>query len=150
MKREIKLGTISWIDGTPNPMSMAAKAVILNPGWVPKTYLGLAATANSQPSATVSDFRVFQKTKEFRALAYCHLQVEIDDKTDQLIDFKVIDAVHDGGWTPPFNMWKWPTTIVKFDTDIYSRHYYPAEASPISLVNGWARHKKRAISCVPS
>jgi hypothetical protein len=148
MQRQIDIGTISWIAGTPNPMNWAIKAAVLNPSWVPKTYLGLAATANAQPSATVADFRVFQKTKAFRALTYCRLQVEIDDKTDKFVDFKVLDATHDGGWTPPFKMSKWPSTALSFDKDIYSSNYYAGEASPISLVNGRARHKNTAISGV--
>ena len=150
MKQEIKIGTISWIEGSPNPMTWAPKAAVLEPDWIPKTYLGLAATANSQPSPLLADFLTHQKTKNFRALTYCHIEVEIDDKTDRIANFKVIDAIHDPGWTPPFKMWKWPSTAFTFDENIYSREYYPGEASPLSLVNTQARHKNSAIPTIPS
>ena len=45
-----KVGSISWIKLDPNPVTFAISGVILEPAWVPKTYIGLAATANDDPS----------------------------------------------------------------------------------------------------
>jgi hypothetical protein len=47
MQRELKIGTVSWINDTPNPMYSTLQALTLSPEWIPKTYLGLSGTANS-------------------------------------------------------------------------------------------------------
>jgi hypothetical protein len=98
MQRDIKVGSISWINESPNPVWFSGKAAILDPAWVPKTYMGLAATANHKPPDTISDFKAYQNDKDFRALMYCHLRVTIDDSTKQISKVEVLDAVHDPGW----------------------------------------------------
>jgi len=149
MLREIKVGTVSWIDGRPNPMWSAAQAAALEPEWIPKTYLGLAATSNPAPPDSLSDFPGYQRAKNFRSLTYCRFQVEVDDTTRQLTSFRVLEAAHDGGWTPPFRMRDWPSTTFAFDTSIYSFTWYQGEYSPLSLVNTQHRHANTTISSVP-
>ena len=102
MKKEIKIGSVSWISDTPNPMYSTLQTQTLAPDWVPKTYLGLSATSNSTPSAPLPDFKAYQGKKDFRAMTYCHITVDIDDATGQInsTTFSVRDAFHDGGWTP--------------------------------------------------
>jgi len=150
MLREIKVGTVSWIEGRPNPMWSAAQAATLSPEWIPKTYLGLAATSNPTPADSISDFPSFQRAKNFRSLTYCRFRADIDDQTRQLNSFQVLEAAHDGGWTPPFRMGDWPSTTFAFDTSIYSFAWYQGEYSPLSLVNTQNRHANTTISAVPA
>jgi hypothetical protein len=149
MHHDIKVGTVSWISGKVNPMFTSVQAAALTPDWVPKTYLGLAATANSGPPATLSDFKAFQAKKDFRALTYCHFSFDADDTTHSVSNFKVHDAVHDPGWTPPFKMRNWPATVLSFDTNIYSFAWHQGEASPLSVVNTQARHKNTVLKALP-
>jgi hypothetical protein len=146
MHHSVKVGTVSWISGKVNPLSLTAQAAILTPDWVPKTYLGLVATANSTPSSNIADFKTFQGSKDFRAMTYCHISFDADDTTHAISNFKVHDAVHDPGWTPPFKMRNWPMTALSFDMNIYSNQWHAGEASPVSVVNTQARHKCSALA----
>jgi hypothetical protein len=49
MQRELTIATVSWINRTPNPITSAVEASTLEPDWIPKTCLGLAATCNPDP-----------------------------------------------------------------------------------------------------
>jgi hypothetical protein len=151
MLREIKVGSISWINESPNPVWFSGDAAMLDPAWVPKTYMGLAATANHMAPDTNSDFRAYQKNKDFRALMYCHLQVTIDDSTKRIRDFKVPDAMHDPGWTPPFHVRHYPMSGLRFwDKDIWwDWTAHQGEASPISMVGTEGRHRNSAITTIP-
>ncbi len=150
MRHEIKVGTVSWISASTHPLSLTAETAVLEPPWIPKTYLGLAATKNNTPPKTITDFKTFQGSKDFRALTYCHISFDADDATGEVSGFKVHDAVHDGGWTPPFSMRNWPGTALALDPDILSNQWYQGEASPLSVVNTQARHKNSAIKSVPA
>lgn len=150
MQREIKVGTVSWINDSPNPMSSPLQAVTLSPDWIPKTYLGLSATSNPEPPASLPDFLAYQRDKNFRALSYCRFLVDIDDRTKLITSFRVLDAVHDGGWTPAFRMRSWPSTVFSFDMSIYSTTWYQAEYSPLSVVRTQARHPNTTISSAPT
>src|SRR5262249_36303325 len=78
---------------------------------------------------------------------YCHFFIDIDDATGKVNDFRVLDAVHDGGWTPFFKLRRWPLTGLSLDGDILF-NWKPAqgEASPLSLVNTLARHKNSVLT----
>jgi hypothetical protein len=130
-------------------MWTSAQAKLLTPEWIPKTYLGLAATCNEAPPATLEDFPTYQKARDFRAMTYCHFRVAIDDKNDRVTGLQVVQALHDGGWTPPFSHANWPATIPVPDT-WKSISYHQGECSSISLVNTEARHRCSAIVAVPA
>jgi hypothetical protein len=149
MQREIKVGSISWIDEDPNPVWTSAQAGLLEPAWVAKTYLGLAATKNDAPPKSLPDFKGYQAKKDFRSLTYCKFYLDIDDATGTINEFRVLDAVHDGGWTPFFKLRHWPLSIMSIDKDILF-NWKPAqgEASSLSLVNTQARHKCTTIKGV--
>jgi hypothetical protein len=90
----------------------------------------------STPS-NIDDFKAFQNGKEFRALTYCHIRVTIDDSSQQITAFEVVDAVHDPGWTPPFKVSSYPTTGIFTLLDgwnavrqVWSFQYHQGEASP--------------------
>jgi hypothetical protein len=146
MRREVSVGTISWINRTPNPVTFAAEALALEPAWIVKTYVGLAATSNPDPGDTVKDFRSFQSAKNFRAMMHC--RIAFDDDRGRLSNFKVLEAVHDPGWTPPFMMSEFPSSIMSFDRNVYSSAWHAGEASPISVINTQARHRNSAIAQV--
>lgn len=65
MRRDIQIGTVSWINRTPNPVYTSAQAALLTPGWIPKTYLGLAATSNDPPRGKDLDFAKYKEKKTF-------------------------------------------------------------------------------------
>jgi hypothetical protein len=144
MRYDITVGSISWINGEPSPISFSPRALFNTYDWVPKTYTGLVATANQAPPNPV-DFDAHRKTNDFRAMAYCRFNVEIDDSTDKVVSFKVINAVHDPGWTPPFNKMAYPSTYLAVWQDFPSAAS-PGEASPLSLVNTQARHANSTMT----
>jgi hypothetical protein len=150
MQREISLGTVSWINDTPNPVYTTLQTQVLTPDWVPKTYVGLAGTANSPPPGTLKDFKAHQKARDFRAMTFCKLRLDIDDATKKVTGVDVLDAFHDGGWTPAFKMSKFPSTVFSFDMSIYSTTWYQGEYSPLSVVNTQARHSNTVITGVPA
>ncbi len=152
MLYEIKVGTVSWIDATPNPMSrytsFAAETKLFTPEWIPKTYLGLAATCNSAPPDPLTDFRGYQKNMDFRAMTFCHFRADIDNGAKGVMSFSLLDAFHDGGWTPPFKARYWPSTLFIFKKSMWSNFQYKGDSSPLSAVHTESRHPNTAISIV--
>lgn len=149
MIRDVKIGCISWIAAKKNPITLAANAALLDPDWIPKTYVGLAATSNADPADSISDFKTFQAGKNFRAMQFCSISFDIDDATGTVNSFKVKDAFHDPGWTPPFNHLRWsgacyPTAII--DSSTWGSTYYQGEASSVSVVNTQCRHKNSTLT----
>ena len=149
MRREIKIATISWINRTPNPMTLAAEALLYEPDWVPKTYLGLAATSNPDPGDTIGDFNDFRGDRNFRAMTLCSIGFDADDATGALSKFTVLQAFVDPGFTPPFSQLHWPSTFLKPDRSLWSLTWYTGEASPLSVVRTQARHPNSTITGVP-
>jgi len=156
MQFEVKFGSVSWINPTPNPIYFAGAAEILEPAWVPKTYVGLVATANDQPPAAIENFQAFQDKKQFRALTYCHLGVVVDDHSKAVTKVVSINGITDPGWTPPFSLWRYPSAAVGSAIDgwnafksTWSFQYHAGEQSPLSkiVVNG--RHANTTIDSVP-
>lgn len=148
MQREIKLGSVSWINDKPNPIWSTVQTQVLDPDWIPKTYVGLAGTSNSAPPDPLTDFKAYQKKYDFRALTFCHLVVDIDEDAQTVTSVKLKDSALDPGWTPTFNMTKFPSTLLSFDVSIFDPNAYAGEASPLSLVKTQARHDNTAIKAV--
>jgi hypothetical protein len=143
MRRELTVASVSWINETPNPISLAAEATLYDPEWVPKTYLGLVATANGDPGDNIADLPGFQKSKNFRAMTYCRIAFE--ESPSGISAFQVIDAFHDPGFTPPFKMRNWPSTLLSFDRSVYSFAWYAGEASLLSKVYTQSRHANTTL-----
>jgi len=147
---ELQLGSVSWINDESGPIWLAASTKLLSPEWVPKTYIGLKATSNSRPPDRIDSFRSYQNTKNFRALMFSHLQVEIDDK-DNVTAVTVLDEFIDPGWTPPFKKGKYPSTAVPnpFDVDatyeVWYSSFQPGEASPVSEMKLLSTHPNSTI-----
>jgi hypothetical protein len=142
---ELKIGTVSWIDADVSPIWFSGKAKMLEPEWLPKTYMGLTATSNPDPRKSIDDFKYFQDRRNFRACTYCHIGVGIDEN-NRIGEFKVLDAFHDPGWTPPFSLSEYPLAGLKvWDDDIWSFEWHKGEASPISIVYTRKRHPNSVI-----
>lgn len=155
MQTEIKFGSVSWINESPNPITFAAASLVLNPAWVPKTYVGLVATANDKPPTTISDFGKFRGDKDFRALTFCHVGVIVDDATGAVTKSALINSFTDPGFTPPFSFKKYPSASLGSAADgwtafkaTWSFAHFAGELSSVSsVVTG--RHKNTTIATVP-
>jgi hypothetical protein len=153
--RELRMtvGTISWIRGIPNPFTSGALGPVdaefgFDPDWVPKTYLGLAATRNPPPEAT-PDFTAARQGRQFRAMTFCHFSLQVD-ADDRIRNFKVLNAFHDPGFTPPFNAGALPAHFGDLADLLFSDgQFHAGEASSLSLVNTEARHANTTITDVP-
>jgi len=150
MQRYIKIGSVSWIEGKPSPIWTAAQALTLNPDWVPKTYLGLAATANTAPPDPLHDFPSHQRGHDFRAMTFCHFRLTTDDTSNAVTGFEVVQAFHDAGWTPAFKQHKFPSTFLKPDKAIWSFKEYQGEYSPLTLVATQNRHANTTLAPTPN
>jgi hypothetical protein len=149
MKREIRVCSVSWIQGDRNPIWFSGKAIALDPEWVPKTYMGLYATRNGAPPTQIDDVDAFRSQKNFRALTSARLVLDIDDETDRIKDYSLQDKVIDPGYTPPFKKKSFPLSVIRAypadwftdDDSMVDPNYYPGEASIISTVMVPGRHE---------
>jgi hypothetical protein len=146
MVREIKFGTVSWIAADQCPLWFSGKAALLEPGWVPKTYMGLAATSNDAPGKSI-DFKAYQKAKDFRAMNFCQLKVDFDENGSAVNSVSVVDSIQDPGWTPAFRVRKFPATALRFwDSNIWGFTAFAGEASPLSAVTPQAAHTNSILT----
>lgn len=146
MLREVTIGSISWIDGSTLPPVSGWLVFRSKQDWLAKTYMGLAATANPPPPETV-DFKAYRAGKQFRALMYCRFRFDVDDQTKKLKKFSVLEAIHDPGWTPPFDQSKFPSTKVLFwKKSITDSNFYQGESSPVSVIRTEARHPNSTLA----
>lgn len=151
MMQEVTVGSVSWINSTPLPDVTGLLVLRAEHDWVAKTYMGLAATANPPPPDPLTNFISFQGRKQFRALMFCRIRFEIDAKNNKLREFAVMEAAHDGGWTPPFDRSKFKSTYLKFwDKNLTDSNFHQGEASPVSVIRTEGRHPCSAISLVSS
>jgi hypothetical protein len=158
MKREIRVCSVSWIQGDKNPIWFSGKAIALDPDWVPKTYMGLYATRNASPPMQLDDENNFRSLKNFRALTFARIVVEIDDESDRITDYSLPDKVIDPGYTPPFAKKSYPLSALRAypvswftdDDSMTDSNYYPGEASVISTVMSPGRHENgSALITIP-
>jgi len=157
MQFEIKFGSVSWINKDPNPIWLAAKAEVLVPEWVPKTYIGLVATANDKPPEQIQDIIAFQDKRQFRAFTHCHLGVVVDDNTKKVAKVVTIQSVTNPGWTPPFSLVRYPSVGIGSVFDgwqalkaTWSFSYHAGEESPLSGAVTLGRHANTSITTIPA
>ena len=145
---EFRIASVSWVSRLPNPVKLAAGAELMDPGWVPKTYMGLVATSNSRPPDLISDFQAYDEAGDFRALMYFRVAVILEGKWPQqkVAKVELAHQILDPGWTPPFRTDEFPTTKALFDPDINSRTWYAGEMSPLSAVTIQKRHPNTALT----
>lgn len=164
MQLEVTIGSVSWIKLQPNPVMTAAEGIVYTPEWVPKTYIGLAATANEDPPSTITNFHDYRSTKQYRALTYSRVGLEIDDNTKAVTKAVAIDGFIDPGYTPPFNLLRpwgssgwYPSAAVgslkdgwKAFTSTWSFSFHAGELSPLSQIVVGSRHPHSTITGVPA
>lgn len=146
---DVSIGSISWISKESTPIWLAGKSLALKPNWIPKTYMGLYATANSNPPSRGADFRAVQSQKDFRALAYAHVQFDADESTGRVSNLKLVDSIIDSGWTPYFHARSYPSALLSFDSNIWSWKTSPGEASPLSGFKAGQLHPNASIGGLP-
>jgi hypothetical protein len=157
MQRDIRVGTVSWINATPNPIWFSGKAKLLDPAWVCKTYIGLMATANSPPPQAIADFAEQQRGKEYRALMSFTVRLTTDDRSGAVTACDLLQSVIDPGWTPPFRIFRYPSIatlgwIDGWDSfkQVWGTSYYAGESSPLSSCKIQGRHRNSTIDSVPN
>src|SRR4029453_4842403 len=101
-KVRIKVGSVSWIHQQVTPVTLLTDAKMLEPNWLPQTYIGLYATKNPAPPGAL-DFPPYRKSKQFRAMTFAELEVETSDDKSKVLSVGVIDSILDPGWAPPFD-----------------------------------------------
>jgi hypothetical protein len=101
-KVRIKVGSVSWIHQQVTPVTFLPEGKLLEPNWLPQTYIGLYATSNPAPPATL-DFPAYRKSKQFRAMTFAELEVETSDDKSKVLAASVVESILDPGWTPPFD-----------------------------------------------
>jgi hypothetical protein len=156
---EIQFGSISWIEPRPNPVHKVTDGIDFNPNWIPKAALGLMAVSNTAPPATVSDFQAYKGNRDFRAMTFCSLHVDIDGITDT-VAVEQRNSFAESGFTPPFSIPRLQQNGVAFgigdetalDANIPAimRGFLPGETSSVSAVVIGARHPNTAIENVPA
>jgi hypothetical protein len=153
VRRDIRIGSVSWLNGIPTPLWFAGRGEPLEPAWVVRTYVLLKGTSNPAPPAVVADFDQLRAERHFRALTWCRCAADLDDATGELKDFRVLEAWHDPGWTPPFRYAEFPPAQMPglfADPDLRDPAWYPGEASGLSQVCSRARHKNSAVPELPA
>jgi hypothetical protein len=144
-KVRIKVGSISWIHQQVTPVKLLSDGKLLEPNWVPQTYIGLYATKNNSPPARI-DFASYQDSKQFRALTYAELEIETSDDSTKVQAVKVIDSILDPGWTPPFD--RSITLLTRFyvpEASMADTAYYAGELGAGSSIVPRRQHRNSAL-----
>jgi hypothetical protein len=149
MRADLIVGSVSFIQSEQNPLLSSVDAVAFTPMWVPATYIGLAATKNEPPPNTIMDFYSYSLGKDFRALACCNLEVDLDDNSGALLDVRVTGQMLNGGYTPAFRWYNWMLSLFSGSMSIYrsiiDRTAHPGEVSPISSVVVRRQHPRTSF-----
>ena len=159
MSIDVKFGTISFIEDRRIPVTSGIQSLGHGKNsWIIKALMGLAATANKPPPKTITDFGRYRASKDFRALMFCHLRIEMNASGNGVSNVKLVDSTLDPGWTPPFNIWRYPTSLLPYALDWFTdtgasmrdSRYYAGEMSPLSTVSVQRRHPNTTIAGIPS
>lgn len=154
MRYDIDVGVVCWIKADPHPLSSPAlQAGLLTPAWIPRTVIGLVATANTPPPPLITDFPAFARDIQHRALVHARLQVEIDEHTHRLIRVSCKEPLISRGWTPPFKASRLGSTAMNLMANVNDSmkdpKAYPGETSSISRIVCMARHPNTSIPDTP-
>jgi hypothetical protein len=97
------------------------QALVFKPDWVVKTYLGLIATANDMPprNLVVSAFR---QKQQYRSLMHARVELTTSAQTGEPLRATLQMADRpDPGWTPPFNLQRFPSASLSFFLQVFDR-----------------------------
>lgn len=151
MQYDVRFGSISWIDPQMLPPVNALDAARpIDNAWLPKTIMGLRATANyNPPPLRIADVAAYQHTKAYRALTAGHVALNVDASTRKLVEVTQVDPpVLNPGWTPPFSRSTFPSSLLPsvIDAGIRDRTFYAGQCSPVSQIVVGARHPNGVLS----
>lgn len=142
----IETGSVSLIRQPISPMWHLGQAALLSPDWIPKTYLGLLATSNSDPASTGFDFVAHQRNKDFRAMTRARLGIRLPDRGASVEDVTLSDAILDPGWTPPFDRSiTLLTRVYAPDASMSDPNFYVGELGAGSAIALRRRHPNSVI-----
>ena len=152
----LTIGSVSWIDKRFLPqigfMYGQVYGLIFEPEWIIKTIMGLVATSNTEPPNSISDIQAFRAKKDFRALAFCSLEVVVNEKTNQIASIQIKSKIADGGFTPPVDIvaepeFGFPVLLEPLEVkrSILDRGSYAGETSSVSSM-GVKVHPNSAIA----
>jgi hypothetical protein len=122
----IALCSVSWIDEKALPKVgfwFVAGAAI---SWPKRVIMGLAGTANSEPSSDLTNAEGFRARRQFRALMGC--------KVVRRPKLSVFEQVLDAGYTPPFDKSKLDTRLAALAPIPDDPQFYPGESSRLSSI----------------
>ena len=152
---QIRIGSISWIHQGVSPVQSQTgpiDALIYEPEWVPKTYIGLYATKNIVPGVRL-DLPLYRKRKQYRAMTFADLQVDVSPDRQEIKSVIAQDEIIDAGYTPPFDrsayfLTAWmPKSIVPppIEASMFDRQYHPGEIGAGSEIVLQGRHPSTMI-----
>jgi hypothetical protein len=136
------VGVVCWIDAQHLPFIAPQDVAWAKVGWPNRVCIGLVATTNPPPPDAIFNVPVFRNTRQFRAMMWGDLQVEVDRATDRVTRCRLTGEVLDPGWTPPFDKKKVALgdLMEAAEPAIRDRQFYPGELSPVSKMYAQQRH----------
>ena len=144
-KTAIKVGSLSWIHQQVTPVWFISDGKLLSPNWVPQTYIGLFATRNRAPGASL-DLPAYRASKQFRAMTFADLAVETSDDGKTLTDVSMTSSIIDPGYTPPFDRSITLLTRVYVPEDsMKDPAFHPGELGGASAITLRKRHPNSTI-----
>ena len=152
MRRDIRIGAISWLDAIPTPLWFVGTDAALKPEWIPRIYMVMKATSNAAPGSRNADFKKIQAARQYRALTYCHCTVETEDASGELTRFQINETVYDPGWTPPLRFAECLPSLTPAlfaNQELRRPCWRENEASPLSKVQS-ERHRNSSIPEIPA
>jgi hypothetical protein len=106
-KYKFSMGSISYISINGLPLLSDFPGVnVLNLGisWPARVIVGLLATINPSPPTEITNISDFIQTKQFRAVMWSEVTVEVDEVRDKVLESSISSAIVDPGYTPPVNL----------------------------------------------
>jgi len=150
------VGVVCWIDAQHLPFVALEEELVAALAWQNRVIIGLEGTANSPPPHTlVPSVQKILETKQYRAVLWCQLQVDVDRATDRITQCQLTNEVLDPGWTPPFDIGKFkdklPLELLKaVAPPMQVKEPQPGELSPISKIYTRQQHPNSPTRLPPN
>jgi hypothetical protein len=140
---DLSLGVVCWINARYIRFIWPLDAAWALLSWPNRVAIGLVATANDEPPFRINDPGNFTNPKDYRAMLWCKLGVDIDRQTDKVVRVQMYSQVIDAGWTPPPDPNK--VAMGAFMPLPRDGKYHQGERSPISGIYVQKRHPNSAL-----
>ncbi len=106
MATKVSIACVSWIDPGPLPKVGFWLFAGAATSWAKRVIMGLVATSNPAPAATIPSIGAFMRGKQYRAVQSCVI--------DLGPALRISEAILDPGYTPPFDKNKIDTSLKIF------------------------------------